>query len=49
MEWWEDMSDDERDAVVASANTGSSDDWSYMADPNCVCDDGEPCELCRGG
>jgi hypothetical protein len=29
-DWWASLTDDERDAVRASANTGSQDDYSHL-------------------
>lgn len=31
-EWWDSLTDDEREATLASANTGSADDFSYLDD-----------------
>ena len=30
LKWWDDMTDDERDAALASAVMGSSTDFSYL-------------------
>lgn len=29
-DWWESLTDDERDRIVASANNGSADDYSHL-------------------